>query len=63
MSCSLMHFRRSHDKCDLGRLTDEQRQKVFAACGPEPKMQLYNRGIRRRLAPMLGGDRWRSTMP
>jgi maltose alpha-D-glucosyltransferase/alpha-amylase len=24
--------------------------------GPEPRMQLYDRGIRRRLAPMLGGD-------
>ncbi|MGE0448473.1 MAG: alpha-amylase family protein [Vicinamibacterales bacterium] len=51
-----VQFLRSHDECDLGRLSDEQRQKVFAACGPKPSMQLYNRGIRRRLAPMLGGD-------
>src|SRR3712207_2986352 len=29
------------------------------AFGPEPDMQLYNRGIRRRLTPMLGGDRRR----
>jgi maltose alpha-D-glucosyltransferase/alpha-amylase len=27
--------------------------------GPKPEMQLYDRGIRRRLAPMLGGDRRR----
>jgi maltose alpha-D-glucosyltransferase/alpha-amylase len=54
-----VHFLRSHDECDLGRLTDAQRQKVFAACGPEPNMQLYGRGIRRRLAPMLKGDRRR----
>src|SRR6185437_3994926 len=27
--------------------------------GPEPAMQLYQRGIRRRLAPMLAGDRRR----
>jgi maltose alpha-D-glucosyltransferase/alpha-amylase len=54
-----VQFLRSHDECDLGRLTDEQRQKVFAACGPEPSMQLYGRGIRRRMAPMLGGDRRR----
>lgn len=52
-----VQFLRSHDELDLGRLTDEQRQKVFDAFGPEPKMQLYDRGIRRRLAPMLGGDR------
>lgn len=54
-----VQFLRSHDECDLGRLTEEQRQKVFAACGPDPSMQLYGRGIRRRLAPMLKGDRRR----
>jgi maltose alpha-D-glucosyltransferase/alpha-amylase len=32
---------------------------VFAAFAPEPDMQLYERGIRRRLAPMLAGDRRR----
>ncbi|GAA4399335.1 alpha-amylase family protein [Nibrella viscosa] len=47
-------FLRNHDELDLGRLTDEQRQKVFARFGPEKNMQLYDRGIRRRLAPMLG---------
>jgi maltose alpha-D-glucosyltransferase / alpha-amylase len=52
-----VQFLRSHDELDLGRLTTEQRQKVFDAFGPEPKMQLYHRGIRRRLAPMLNGDR------
>jgi maltose alpha-D-glucosyltransferase/alpha-amylase len=54
-----VQFLRSHDELDLGRLTPEQRQAVFAAFGPTPKMQLYNRGIRRRLAPMLGNDRRR----
>ena len=52
-----VQFLRSHDELDLGRLTDEQRQKVFAAFGPQKTMQLYGRGIRRRLAPMLGNDR------
>jgi maltose alpha-D-glucosyltransferase/alpha-amylase len=52
-------FLRNHDEIDLGRLTDEERQEVFAEFGPEPNMQLYGRGIRRRLAPMLGGDRRR----
>lgn len=51
------HFLRTHDELDIGRLPDEQRQAVFDAFGPEPDMQLYGRGIRRRLAPMLGGDR------
>ncbi|MEQ9441085.1 MAG: alpha-amylase family protein [Cyclobacteriaceae bacterium] len=48
------HFLRNHDELDLGRLTEEQRQKVFERFGPEKTMQLYDRGIRRRLAPMLG---------
>jgi maltose alpha-D-glucosyltransferase/alpha-amylase len=52
-----VQFLRSHDECDLGRLTDDQRACVFEQCGPDKSMQLYNRGIRRRLAPMLGGDR------
>ncbi len=52
-------FLRNHDELDLGRLTKKQRQTVFAAFGPKPEMQLYKRGIRRRLAPMLQGDRRR----
>jgi maltose alpha-D-glucosyltransferase / alpha-amylase len=52
-------FLRNHDELDLGRLTPEQRAAVFAAFAPEPNMQLYERGIRRRLAPMLAGDRRR----
>src|ERR1700722_8768250 len=52
-------FLRNHDELDLGRLTAKQRQVVFDAFGPEPDMQLYQRGIRRRLAPMLQGDRRR----
>jgi maltose alpha-D-glucosyltransferase/alpha-amylase len=52
-------FLRNHDELDLGRLTEKQRQKVFDEFGPEKNMQLYDRGIRRRLAPMLGGDQRR----
>jgi maltose alpha-D-glucosyltransferase / alpha-amylase len=52
-------FLRNHDELDLGRLTKAQRDVVFKAFGPDKDMQLYDRGIRRRLAPMLGGDRRR----
>jgi maltose alpha-D-glucosyltransferase/alpha-amylase len=52
-------FLRNHDELDLGRLEEKQRQTVFEAFGPDPDMQLYQRGIRRRLAPMLQGDRRR----
>jgi len=47
-------FLRNHDELDLGRLTEEQRAAVFEKFGPDEDMQLYHRGIRRRLAPMLG---------
>jgi maltose alpha-D-glucosyltransferase/alpha-amylase len=53
------NFLRNHDELDLGRLTDAQREQVFEALGPDKDMQLYDRGIRRRLAPMLRGDRRR----
>ncbi|HTJ45520.1 MAG TPA: alpha-amylase family protein [Kofleriaceae bacterium] len=52
-------FLRNHDELDLGRLTKAQRERVFDAFGPDKDMQLYDRGIRRRLAPMLNGDRRR----
>ncbi len=38
-------FLRNHDELDLGRLTEKQRQAVFAAFGPDKDMQLYNRGF------------------
>jgi maltose alpha-D-glucosyltransferase/alpha-amylase len=52
-------FLRNHDEVDLSRLTADQRRQVFQEFGPDLDMQLYGRGIRRRLAPMLGGDRRR----
>jgi maltose alpha-D-glucosyltransferase/alpha-amylase len=52
-------FLRNHDEVDLSRLTSDQRQDVFAQFGPDQNMRLYDRGIRRRLAPMLGGDQRR----
>lgn len=48
------HFLRNHDELDLGRLEKEQLEKVFERFAPEENMRLYNRGIRRRLATMLG---------
>ena len=51
------HFLRNHDELDLGHLDGDVRAAVFREFGPEPSMQLYGRGIRRRLAPMLGDRR------
>lgn len=50
------NFVRNHDELTLDKLTDEEREEVFATFGPEPDMQIYGRGIRRRLPSMVGGD-------
>ncbi|MCG8914939.1 alpha-amylase family protein [Actinokineospora sp. PR83] len=55
-------FVRNHDELTLDKLTDAERAEVFAAFGPEPEMQLYDRGLRRRLPPMLDGDQRRIRM-
>jgi maltose alpha-D-glucosyltransferase/alpha-amylase len=44
---------------DLSQLGPEERADVLTAFGPQPRHQLYGRGIRRRLAPMLDGDQRR----
>ncbi|GAA1717489.1 alpha-amylase family protein [Isoptericola hypogeus] len=49
-------FVRNHDELTLDKLTEDERQEVFAAFGPDESMQLYGRGLRRRLPPMLDGD-------
>jgi trehalose synthase len=49
-------FVRNHDELTLDKLTEAQRDEVFAAFGPDPEMQLYGRGLRRRLPTMLDGD-------
>lgn len=53
------HFLRNHDELDIGNLPGPQKQAIFDAFAPSPDMQLYERGIRRRLAPMLDNDRRR----
>ena len=49
-------FVRNHDELTLDKLSDAEREEVFAAFGPEKNMQVYGRGLRRRLPPMLDGD-------
>ncbi len=49
-------FVRNHDELTLDKLSEAERQEVFDAFGPEPEMQVYGRGLTRRLPPMLNGD-------
>lgn len=56
------NFVRNHDELTLDKLSDSERQEVFAAFGADPDVQLYGRGLRRRLPSMLGGDERRMKM-
>ncbi|HET8727832.1 MAG TPA: alpha-amylase family protein [Alphaproteobacteria bacterium] len=55
--CQWASFVRNHDELNLSRLPDEEREEVYQAFAPDPDMRLYDRGIRRRLPPMVDGDR------
>jgi trehalose synthase len=56
------NFLRNHDELTLDKLSRAERQEVFDAFGPDPDVQLFDRGLRRRLPPMLGGDQRRIRM-
>jgi maltose alpha-D-glucosyltransferase/alpha-amylase len=51
-----VNFLRNLDELSVERLSSVEQQQVFQAFGRSKRMQVYGRGIRRRLAPMLGGD-------
>ncbi len=49
-------FLRNHDELTLEMVTDDERDFMWGHYAPNPQMRL-NQGIRRRLAPLLDGDR------
>jgi len=54
--CQWAVFMRNHDELALERLSERERDDVARAFGFTDEMWLYNRGVPRRLAPILGGD-------
>jgi trehalose synthase len=57
--CQWANFVRNHDELTLDKLSEDERAEVFAAFGPDEDLQLYGRGLRRRLPAMLDGDQRR----
>ncbi|MDA0181996.1 alpha-amylase family protein [Solirubrobacter phytolaccae] len=55
-AASLGRFVRNHDELSLDKLSDDERAEVFARFGADESLQLYGRGLRRRLPTMLDGD-------
>ena len=54
-----LNFVRHHDELAIDLISDSQRKEIFQAFAPEKNMQIFGTGIRRRLPPMLNGDRRR----
>lgn len=54
-SCCFANWLRNHDELDLEGIGEKAKQKVLHAFAPDEEMYVYQRGIRRRLAPMLDG--------
>ena len=55
-NCQWCTFLRNHDELTLEMVTPEERDSMWRTYAPEARMRL-NLGIRRRLAPLLDGDR------
>jgi maltose alpha-D-glucosyltransferase/alpha-amylase len=55
-NCQWGYFLRNHDELDLSRLSELEQAHCLDVFAPDENMRLYGRGIRRRLAPMLGAD-------
>ena len=57
--CGWLNFARLHDELNMDRLDERRKKAVFDVFAPEENMRIYGRGLRRRLPPMLDGDRRR----
>lgn len=55
-NCQWCTFLRNHDELTLEMVTPEEREFMWRTYAPVPRMKL-NLGIRRRLAPLMEGDR------
>jgi trehalose synthase len=60
--CQWANFLKNHDEQNLSKLAPAEMTEVFEAFGPDASMQMYDRGLRRRLPSMLAGDERRLRM-
>ncbi|MDX5418664.1 MAG: alpha-amylase family protein [Hymenobacteraceae bacterium] len=52
-----LNFLRHHDELNLEDLEQDEQEIAFKQFAPKEDMRVYGRGIRRRLAPILKGNR------
>lgn len=60
--CGWAHFLRNLDELDFSQVPQDVKDEAFAAFAQNPDVVVHDRGIRRRVAPMLGGNRRRIAM-
>jgi maltose alpha-D-glucosyltransferase / alpha-amylase len=53
--CAWAHFLRNHDELTLEQVSDEERARFLGFYGSDTRA-ILNGSVRRRLAPLLGGD-------
>ena len=54
--CCFVNWLRNHDELDLEGIGERNKRQVIRTFAPDKSMSVYQRGVRRRLAPMLDGD-------
>lgn len=54
--CGWTNFLRNLDELDFSQVSSDLKKQVFEAFAPSKSMQVYGRGIRRRIAPMFDGN-------
>ncbi len=54
--CCFVNWLRNHDELDLEGIGERNKRQVIRTFAPDKAMSVYQRGVRRRLAPMLDGD-------
>jgi maltose alpha-D-glucosyltransferase / alpha-amylase len=57
INCGWVNFLRTHDELNLEMLSGDERDEVFEIFAPDEEMRMFGHGIRRRLPPMLDGNR------
>lgn len=56
-SAQWLTFLRNHDELNLSRLPKDEKADVMDTFAPQQPMRIFGRGIRRRMPPMVNGDR------
>ncbi|CAN5865526.1 alpha-amylase family protein [soil metagenome] len=54
--CQWFNFIRNHDELNLSKLPDDEREAIMDAYAQDEDVRIFDRGIRRRMPPMLDGD-------